>query len=226
MTLEEIKELAKSMGLKWRKDELDALPETELWPGYVTFNIPNPETPDSFDGESVWCWLDPESKAKYENDRYSGKLTAILCDNPESYGGVLFEGIEVVIRCNRDKRPILDPDWVKEKLVDGGLLPTEQEKAEAETEDILVMALTTYGAEAQTFMVMEEMSELQKELCKNVRGADNRDAIAEEIADVEIMLAQMKIHYDCADTVEAFKSEKLERLKKRIEELTKGAKSA
>lgn len=70
------------------------------------------------------------------------------------------------------------------------------------------------------------MSELQKELCKNVRGADNRDAIAEEIADVEIMLAQMKIHYDCADTVEAFKSEKLERLKKRIEELTKGAKSA
>ena len=128
--------------------------------------------------------------------------------------------------CNRDKRPILDPDWVKEKLVDGGLLPTEQEKAEAETEDILVMALTTYGAEAQTFMVMEEMSELQKELCKNVRGADNRDAIAEEIADVEIMLAQMKIHYDCADTVEAFKTEKLERLKKRIEELTKGAKSA
>ena len=68
MTLEEIKELAKSMGLKWRKDALDALPETELWPGYVTFNIPNPETPDSFDGESVWCWLDPESKAKYEND--------------------------------------------------------------------------------------------------------------------------------------------------------------
>ena len=226
MTQEEMKKEAESMGLKWRKDELDALPETELWPGYATFNIPNPETPDSFDGESVWCWLDRESKAKYEDDHYSGKLTAILCDNPESYGGVLFEGIEVVIQCNRDKRPILDPDWVKEKLIDGGLLPTEEEKAEAETEDILVMALTTYGAEAQTFMVMEEMSELQKELCKNVRGADNRDAIAEEIADVEIMLAQMKILHDCADSVETRKSEKLERLKKRIEELTKGAKSA
>ena len=230
MTQEEMKEQAESMGLKWRKDELDALPETELWPGYVTFNIPNPETPDSFDGESVWCWLDRESKAKYEDDHYSGKLTAILCDNPESYGGVLFEGIEVVIQCNRDKRPILDQGWVKEKLIDGALYAPRQE-AEAETpvdepEKICALALTTWGAEAQTFMVMEEMSELQKELCKNVWGADNRDAIAEEIADVEIMLAQMKIHYDCADTVEAFKSEKLERLKKRIEELTKGAKSA
>ena len=40
------------------------------------------------------------------------------------------------------------------------------------------------------------------------------------------MLAQMKILHDCADSVETRKSEKLERLKKRIEELTKGAKSA
>ena len=34
-------------------------------------------------------------------------------------------------------------------------------------------ALKTYGAEAQTRMVFEEMAELQKELCKNARGADN-----------------------------------------------------
>lgn len=32
-------------------------------------------------------------------------------------------------------------------------------------------ALDTYGAEAQTLMVMEEMAELQKELCKHARGA-------------------------------------------------------
>lgn len=222
MTQENMKERAESMGLKWRKDELEALPETKLWPGYANFNIPNPETPDSFDGESVWCWLDPESKAKYENDRYAGKLTAILCDNPKSYGGVLFDGIEVVIRCNRDKRPVLDPDWAQEKLIDSGLYAPRQD-AEAETpidqpEAICALALTTWGGAAQTFMVMEEMSKLQKELCKSVRGADNRDAIAEEIADVEIMLAQMKILHGCSESVEAFKLAKLKRLKARIAE--------
>ena len=209
-------------GLKRRKDELDRLPLPELWKGYAIFNIPNPETPESFEGESVWCWLDPESKANYENDRYAGKLTAILCDNPQSYGGVLTEGVEIVLKCNRDKRPFLDPDWVQENLIDSGLYAPRREKETEipvnEPEEICALALATFGAGPQTFMVMEEMSELQKELCKSVRGADNRDAIAEEIADVEIMLEQMKILHKCGASVEAFKSAKLERLKGRIAE--------
>lgn len=49
-------------------------------------------------------------------------------------------------------------------------------------------ALAAWGADAQTLMVFEEMSELQKELCKAARGKDNTEQIAEEIADVEIML--------------------------------------
>ena len=63
-------------------------------------------------------------------------------------------------------------------------------------------ALNKWGAEAQTLMVFEEMSELQKELCKHARGKDNREAIAEEIADVQIMLEQMMILHDCEDLVE------------------------
>ena len=50
--------------------------------------------------------------------------------------------------------------------------------------EILKRAVETYGAQAQTLMVFEEMSELQKELCKHARGKDNREAIVEEIADV------------------------------------------
>jgi len=65
-------------------------------------------------------------------------------------------------------------------------------------------------------MVMEEMSELQKELCKNSRGKDNRLNIAEEIADVLIMLEQMVILYDCAEQVEDWHKVKVARLKKRI----------
>ncbi len=67
--------------------------------------------------------------------------------------------------------------------------------------EILSDALKTYGAEAQTLMVMEEMSELTKELCKHARGADNTDAIAEEIADVYIMLNQMEILHKVEDRV-------------------------
>ena len=62
---------------------------------------------------------------------------------------------------------------------------------ESKPHKIYCEALNKWGAEAQTLMVFEEMSELQKELCKHARGKDNREAIAEEIADVQIMLEQM-----------------------------------
>lgn len=83
-------------------------------------------------------------------------------------------------------------------------------------EKIFRTALNTYGADAQTLMVMEEMSELQKELCKHARGENNRLAIAEEIADVQIMLEQMIILHNCAQEVESFRLSKLERLEMRL----------
>lgn len=73
-------------------------------------------------------------------------------------------------------------------------------------------ALAAWGADAQTLMVFEEMAELQKELCKAARGRDNREQIAEEIADVEIMLEQMKVLHDCADAAAAYRESKLRRL--------------
>mgnify|MGYP006972693960 FL=1 len=73
-------------------------------------------------------------------------------------------------------------------------------------------ALAAWGADAQTLMVFEEMAELQKELCKAARGKDNREQIAEEIADVEIMLEQMKVLHDCAEAVTAYRESKLRRL--------------
>lgn len=79
-------------------------------------------------------------------------------------------------------------------------------------------ALATWGAEAQTLMVFEEMAELQKELCKHARGKQNTAAIAEEIADVQIMLEQMVVLHDCAAMVERIKQDKVLRLEERIEE--------
>ena len=57
-----------------------------------------------------------------------------------------------------------------------------------------------------------------KELCKRARGKDNREAIAEEIADVQIMLEQMMILHDCEDLVEVQKFKKTHRLKVRLEQ--------
>ena len=78
-------------------------------------------------------------------------------------------------------------------------------------------ALNKWGKENQTRMMFEEMAELQKELCKEARGEDNTDAIAEEIADVKIMLEQMTILHNCKDMVEMQMKRKLQRLKKRLE---------
>ena len=84
--------------------------------------------------------------------------------------------------------------------------------------EIYRLALSTYGAQAQTMMVMEEMAELQKELCKHARGKENRAQIAEEIADVQIMLEQMELLHGCAGLVAGFKAQKLDRLEKRLRE--------
>ena len=59
--------------------------------------------------------------------------------------------------------------------------------------DTYAEAVRAYGKQSQLVMAMEEMSELTKELSKNLRGADNAKALAEEIADVEIMLEQLKV---------------------------------
>ena len=91
--------------------------------------------------------------------------------------------------------------------------PETKEKSQP----IYEAALNKWGKENQTRMMFEEMAELQKELCKEARGEDNTDAIAEEIADVKIMLEQMTILHNCKDMVEMQMKRKLQRLKKRLE---------
>lgn len=76
-------------------------------------------------------------------------------------------------------------------------------------------ALADYGQKNQQSVAIEEMSELTKEIVKNWRGEDNLDHIAEEIADVEIMLEQLKLIYGCNTVVSGWKARKLARLARR-----------
>ena len=83
--------------------------------------------------------------------------------------------------------------------------------------EVLQRALDTYGSTLQIAMVFEEMSELQKELCKYLRGKCSPASIAEEIADVEIMIEQMKMLFCCAEDVRSVRRRKVERLKERLD---------
>lgn len=80
-------------------------------------------------------------------------------------------------------------------------------------------AIEFFGNTSQKIMVIEEMSELAKELCKELRNRGNVENIADELADVEITLAQLKIIYNIHDLVEEHKDFKLHRFAKNMAEL-------
>lgn len=79
------------------------------------------------------------------------------------------------------------------------------------------------GEQHQCLVCIEELSELIKELVKYERGNEDEKQyirIAEEIADVEIMLEQIKTIYDVEADVYKWKEEKLKRTKSRLNALT------
>ena len=83
-------------------------------------------------------------------------------------------------------------------------------------------AIDTFGAEHQLIKTLEELSELQKEICKYFECEESwqkelaKINIAEETADVEIMLEQLKIIFKNADAVDQWRGAKLERLERRL----------
>ena len=90
------------------------------------------------------------------------------------------------------------------------------------THPVLKRALETWGEEAQMLMVVEEMSELMKEVLKNInRKKNNIDEIIEETADVEIMLEQLKENYKIAEKVEAYKKDKIKVIEQRLNDWDK-----
>ena len=78
-------------------------------------------------------------------------------------------------------------------------------------------ALICYGVEKQMIVALEEMSEVQKEICKKMRGYSNEVHLAEEIADATIMLEQMRLFFGLNDLV----CEKMDEKVKRLDELLK-----
>ena len=93
-----------------------------------------------------------------------------------------------------------------------------------ETLKIIDNAVKTYGPLMQMVVTIEGLSELQKELTKCIRNGDlerqtlaMNPALAEEMADVEIMLMQLYYMAGNGKTVDEIAESKLRRLAKRIE---------
>ena len=83
--------------------------------------------------------------------------------------------------------------------------------------DVYGRAVTYYGESSRLLLTIEEMSELTKELVKRARGRDNLPAISEEMADVEIMLEQLKILFGNRAEIDSWKAKKLQRLVERMD---------
>ena len=83
---------------------------------------------------------------------------------------------------------------------------------------VLHEALELYGGEAQTKKLFEEIGEMLEAVCKCSDGRDTVEHLAEEIADVRIMLDQMCILHDCENLAKRYRSEKLARLYERVKE--------
>jgi hypothetical protein len=83
---------------------------------------------------------------------------------------------------------------------------------------ILQQAVDTWGVESQVIMAMEEMAELTVALSHAWRGREAN--VIEEIADVQIMLDEMKLIFGESAVNQAI-GEKLSRLKKRLDNADK-----
>ena len=73
-------------------------------------------------------------------------------------------------------------------------------------------ALIHFGEANQLVVALEELSEVQKEICKVMRDKPDLDHLAEEIADATIMLEQVRLIFNLNDLVCQKMDEKVKRL--------------
>ena len=84
-----------------------------------------------------------------------------------------------------------------------------------EKEEIYLKLIQKFGVENQSVVAVEELSELQKEVCKMLRKIGNVHNLAEEIADVQIILEQLVLIHNCESEVVLLKQQKLQRVYER-----------
>lgn len=103
-------------------------------------------------------------------------------------------------------------DW--DYSTNGHFESVSGQRTTLDLDKILRNAVQTWGKEKQTDMMIEEMAELTKEILNERRGREQN--IAEEMADVQIMIAQMEIIFQNSKEVGRIFWEKVARLDQRL----------
>ena len=86
--------------------------------------------------------------------------------------------------------------------------------------ELFQAAIDKWGKALQLVMVLEETAELQKEVCKLIRGdwsSSRMDNVAEEIADVRLCVDQLEYMCGIRAKVDIERNLKLKRLEKLLE---------
>lgn len=93
---------------------------------------------------------------------------------------------------------------------------SEELKKLTEENELYKRMLDKFG-DLQMVVAVEELSELQKEVCKAMRGKCNKEHLVEEVADVTIMIGQIMLHYAIQESeVQQVIKEKLKRTEERF----------
>lgn len=85
-----------------------------------------------------------------------------------------------------------------------------------EVRELYTDAIRVWGEHLQIFVLAEECNELSAQICRAIRGRMDKNALAEEIADVGIMLEQVALWVG-EDVVQHHRIKKLHRLRARLE---------
>ena len=82
---------------------------------------------------------------------------------------------------------------------------------------VYTAAADTFGATTQLIVALEELSEVQKEICKALRGKVDLCHLAEEVADATIMLEQVRQLFRINDLTCQYMDVKVARLQDDID---------
>jgi len=175
------------------------------------------------DGRELWCGLERTDLYRPSEDKTmkENKLT-----NEEIYKLFLTRHPQAKVS---DYRPLMNVEGqgITVWLENGDVILYFPERDEAmERNDALKKIIDTYGNQSQIDIAIEEMSELTKALMKYRRmeaaGSGNMDVwaddVAEEMADVSIMLEQLKMIFKNEFSVDKYIDYKINRQIKRINE--------
>lgn len=140
---------------------------------------------------------------KTQSAKLLGKINALETENELLRGALASSGVQA---------PVADRP---NHFADANKMVPDDER-------IMQQAIETYGVQAQCDVAIEEMAELTKAIMKLRRVEDDYektqvalDNLLEEIADVDIMIEQLKIMWG-PKQVEGYREKKLERLDRRL----------